>query len=113
MHEMSICESIRGIVEDEARSQGFASVQRICLEIGQLAGVEVEALRFGFDVVMRGSVAEQAVLEIVEVPGQAWCMACADHVPVSKRYDACPACGSHQLQVTAGEDMKIREMEVS
>jgi hypothetical protein len=33
-------------------------VERVRLAIGALSGVEVEALRFGFDVAMRGSVAE-------------------------------------------------------
>ncbi|MDU6673245.1 MAG: hydrogenase maturation nickel metallochaperone HypA, partial [Bradyrhizobium sp.] len=27
-------------------------------------------------------------------------------------YDPCPACGSHQLQVTGGEDMRVKELEV-
>ncbi|MFA6220138.1 MAG: hydrogenase maturation nickel metallochaperone HypA [Erythrobacter sp.] len=113
MHEMAICESIRSIIEDQAHEQSFARVERVCLEIGALSGVEVEALRFGFDVAMKGSAAESAVLEIVAVPGRAWCLPCAAEIAIVQRYDPCPACGSHQLQVTGGEDMKIREMEVS
>ena len=112
MHEMAICESIRGIIEEQAVAQGFARVSRVCLEIGALSGVEIEALRFGFDVAMRGSPAETARLEIIEVPGTAWCMPCGVSVAVAQRYDPCPHCGSHQLQVSGGEDMKIRELEV-
>ena len=112
MHEMSICESIRDILEAEAASKAFKSVEVVRLEIGALSGVEPEALRFGFDVVMAGSVAGHARLEIIEVPGEAWCMICGKTVPVTARYDACPECGSHQLQVTSGTEMKIRELEV-
>jgi Zn finger protein HypA/HybF involved in hydrogenase expression len=57
MHEMAICESIRQIMEDQAREAGFARVERVRLAIGALSGVEIAALQFGFDVVMRGSVA--------------------------------------------------------
>ncbi|MFH1342684.1 MAG: hydrogenase maturation nickel metallochaperone HypA [Pseudomonadota bacterium] len=113
MHEMAICESIRGILEEEAARQAFSKVDRVCLEIGRLSGVEVEALKFGFDVVMRGSPAENARLEIVETPGRAWCMPCGQSITIAARYEPCPACGSHQMQVTGGDEMKIRELEVS
>jgi hydrogenase nickel incorporation protein HypA/HybF len=113
MHEMALCESIRTIIEEQARIQHFGRVERGCLEIGALAGVETEALRFGFDVVMRGGPAEAATLEIVEVPGKAWCFACGEEVAIARRFDPCPRCGSHQLRVSGGEDMKIRELEVN
>ncbi|WFP62880.1 hydrogenase maturation nickel metallochaperone HypA [Mesorhizobium sp. WSM4904] len=113
MHEMAICESIRGILEEEAAKQSAARVDRVCLEIGRLAGVEVEALKFGFDVVMRGSLAEGARLDILETEARAWCMPCGRSVAIAQRYDPCPVCGSHQLQVTGGEEMRIKELEVS
>ncbi|WP_208246155.1 hydrogenase maturation nickel metallochaperone HypA (plasmid) [Rhizobium sp. T1470] len=112
MHEMSLCESIRSILEKEAAAQTFKSVDVVLLEIGTLSGAEPDALRFGFDVTMAGSVAANARLEIIEVPGQAWCLPCAETVSIKARYDPCPACGSHQLQVTGGEEMRIRELEV-
>ena len=112
MHEMAICESIRRTLEDEAERQRFVRVQRVCLEIGPFAGVEIEALRFGFEAVMRGSVAQTAVLDIIEPAATAWCLACSKSVPIQRRFDACPACGSHQLQVTTGDELRIKELEV-
>ena len=112
MHELSLCESIRTVLETEAEKQAFDAVIRVRLEIGRMSGVEAEAMRFGFDAVMAGSIAESAVLEIVETPGQAWCNMCDMNVPVSARYDPCPQCGSHPLLVTGGTDMKILELEV-
>ncbi|MCB2004104.1 MAG: hydrogenase maturation nickel metallochaperone HypA, partial [Rhodoferax sp.] len=41
MHEMSLCESIMQIIEDEAQRQGFERVIRVRLEIGRLSGVEI------------------------------------------------------------------------
>ena len=87
-------------------------VATVCLEIGQLAGVEVEALRFCFDAVTRDSVASEARLEIIETPGQGWCMKCSRNVPIAALYEPCPLCGSHQIQVTGGEEMRVREMEI-
>jgi len=80
--------------------------------IGALSNVETDALRFSFDVVMQGSLADHARLEIIEVPGQAWCMPCSRNVVVQQLYDLCPHCGSHQLQVNSGDQMRIKELEV-
>jgi hydrogenase nickel incorporation protein HypA/HybF len=109
---MSLCESILQIVEDEAQRQGFERVIRVRLEIGRLSGVELEAMRFGFDAVTRGSLAEGATLEIIEMPGRAWCLPCGREVEVQQRFDACPLCGSYQLQVVSGEQMQIKDLEV-
>ena len=112
MHEMSLCESVLRILEDNAKSQGFEKIRTVWLEIGALSGVEVEAMRFCFDVVTRGTLADQARLEIIEAPGQAWCMQCSKAVRVEQRFDACPDCGGYQLQVTGGEEMRVKELEV-
>ena len=60
MHEMALCESLLQAMEEAGRANGFSRVSRVRLEIGRFAGVEVEALRFGFDVVTRGSLADGA-----------------------------------------------------
>jgi hydrogenase nickel incorporation protein HypA/HybF len=112
MHEMSIAESVLQIIEDTARAKGYARVKAVWLEIGQLAGVEKESLRFCFDVVTRDSIAQDARLEIIETAGQGWCMECACNVAVSARYEPCPSCGSFQIQVTGGEEMRVKELEV-
>ena len=112
MHEMSLCESIMQIIEDEAQRQGFGRVIRVRLEIGRLSGVEIEAMRFGFDAVTRDSLADGAALEIIELPGTAWCLPCGCEVEVRQRFDACPQCGSYQLQVVSGDQMQIKDLEV-
>ncbi len=112
MHELTLCSSILRTVEAEARKGAFSRVHRVRLEIGAFAGVELEALRFGFDVVMRESVAAGAVLDIIEIPGQAWCLGCSRAVTLSQRFDPCPSCGGHRLQVTGGTELRIKDLEV-
>ena len=109
---MSIAESVLQIIEDTAKTEGYARVNAVWLEIGQLAGVEKESLRFCFDVVTRDSVAQDARLEIVETAGRGWCMECARSVAVTARYEPCPNCGSFQIEVTGGEELRIKELEV-
>lgn len=112
MHEMSLAESALKIIEDAAQKQGVTRVKTVWLEIGQLACVEQESLRFAFDVVARGSIAEQARLEIIETAGQGRCEKCARNFPLAALYEACPACGSYAVRVTAGDAMRVKELEV-
>jgi hydrogenase nickel incorporation protein HypA/HybF len=112
MHEISLCESVVQLIEEQARSQGFRKVRLVRLEIGRLAGVEIEAMRFGFDAVAKGSIVDGAGLDIVEVPGTAWCPRCQRRVGVQLRFEACPDCGHLPLELTAGDEMRILELEV-
>lgn len=112
MHEMSLAENVREIIEDAARARGFRRVRRIVLEIGELAAVETEALQFCLDVVLEGSVASGAQLEFIDVPGEGWCAVCAQAVPLHERYDPCPHCGTYGLAVRAGERMQVSALEV-
>ena len=112
MHEMSLVEGIRGIVEDQARAKYSGRVTRLRLEIGRFAGVEKDALRFAWDVVMRGSPAEGAVLDIIDLPGQATCFDCATTVKIDDRFDPCPLCGGGRLLPEGGDEMRIKDMEV-
>ena len=112
MHEMSLAEGVLDLIERNAAEQGFARVLSVQLEIGQLAGVDIDAMRFSFDAVTSGTLAADATLDIRAAPGEAWCMACSRGVEISRRGDPCPYCGSYQLQVTGGNDMMLKSLEV-
>ena len=109
---MSLAEGVLQLIEDAAREQQFEKVTKVWLEISQLSGVEVEAMSFCFDVVTRDSIADGARLEIIALPGTGWCMKCAMTVPMVEVFGECPQCGGHQLQVTGGTEMRVKELEV-
>jgi hydrogenase nickel incorporation protein HypA/HybF len=109
MHELSISRDVVAIVCERAEGQ---RVTRVRLEIGRLSAVVPDAIRFCFDVCTRGTQAEGAALEIVEVPGRGQCDACLTQVALDAPIGLCPECGAARLQVVAGEELKITEMEV-
>ena len=112
MHEMSLAESVMEIIEDAARTQKFQRVRTVVLEIGKLAAVEPDAMRFCFDAVTRGSLAEGAQLEIIETPGAGRCMACGMTVALQEQYGLCPECGSPRIGIIAGNQMRVKDLEV-
>jgi hydrogenase nickel incorporation protein HypA/HybF len=112
MHELSLAGGILRIVEDAAHRERFTRVSRLTLEVGALAGVEVQALRFALEATAPGTCLERAEFVIEQPPGQAWCMACATIVPIAQRGDACPHCGGYQLQPSSGTELRVVDLIV-
>lgn len=113
MHELSLAEDVMQIIEDKSREAGFSRVACVWLEVGRLANVEVDAFRLALGAVFRGTLAESARIELIDIPGEAWCPHCVLSVAVNERYDACPHCGAFNLRVTDGTQLRLRELEVS
>lgn len=112
MHEMSLCEGIRQVIEDQAKAHEIKAVKRVRVEIGRFSGVEKPALEFAFDVVMRGSVAEGAALEMIDLPGRAMCYDCMKEVEIDDRLAPCPDCSGGKLMPVSGDEMRIKDLEV-
>ena len=112
MHEISLLENVLEILEENAKSQGFNQVKKVCLEIGKLSCVEQDALRFGFDVVMKNTLAENAELEIIQTEGVGVCQQCGKTVRLETLHDPCGKCGCPGVVVTQGNEMKIKDLIV-
>jgi hydrogenase nickel incorporation protein HypA/HybF len=113
MHEMSLCEGIRSLIETTAKVHGVRRVSRVRVEIGRFAGVEKQALAFAFDVVMKGSVAQDAALEMIDLPGRALCLDCGGEAELADRLDPCPLCGGAKLVPTGGTEMRVKDLEAA
>src|SRR5919199_1861850 len=109
MHELGITQNIVEIVSEHANS---AKVQRVTLEIGKLSAIRPDAVRFCFDICGKDTVLESASLEILEIPGLAHCRQCGAEVPLEQLFGSC-SCGSVELGLITGEELKIKEMEIA
>ena len=112
MHELSLLQNVREILEEHAISQHFRQVTHVTLEVGQLSCVEPDALRFGFDVVMKDSLAENAELNITELKGLGVCSRCLQQTELDTLYDVCASCGNPRLDIIQGTEMKIKDLLV-
>ena len=112
MHEMALCLGMIDLIREQQASHGFNRVRRVVVEIGALGHVDPHALAFAFEAGARESPAADARLEILEVPGRAWCMDCSESVTIGRRGDSCPNCGGYTMIVEQGEEMRLKELEV-
>ncbi|HEY4743621.1 MAG TPA: hydrogenase maturation nickel metallochaperone HypA [Desulfuromonadaceae bacterium] len=109
MHEMSITQGIIDICEQHA---GGRRVIALDVEIGELSGVVPGAIEFCFEACSQGTLLEGARLTIISVPGQGRCQDCGGDTPLASIYGACARCGGYRVRITAGEEMRVREIEV-
>lgn len=111
MHELSLCQNLVSILEQQAREHGAKRVTGVWLELGAGACVEESALQFGFDITCQGTLAEGCQLHILSLPLQAWCWSCSQSVEPTQE-GACPHCQSPALQPQINTDMQIKSIEI-
>jgi len=112
MHELSITQGIVSLCAERAAERGPRTrVTQVTVEVGALSAVMPEALRFCFEICARDTLVAGATLEIIETPGLARCLDCAAEVAMSAPFGNCH-CGSAKLVLIAGEELKVRQMEV-
>lgn len=110
MHEMSITQGIVEICQENAAGR---QVLEVTLEVGALSGVIPDAVEFCFAACTAGTVLEGARLVIEEIAGQGHCGSCGADFEVRAYYDPCPSCGSFGVAIVAGEELRVKELEVA
>lgn len=109
VHEMSLTQSVVDAVCEHAAGRHVHSVK---LEVGALCAVVPDAMAFCFELATEGTVAAGARLELDLRPGVAHCRTCAADFELDQPILLCP-CGSADIEVLGGRDLRILSMEVS
>lgn len=110
MHEMSITQGIIDLCVEHA---GERRVSSLVVEIGELSTVVPEAIEFCFEACSAGTLLEGSQLNILRIPGRGECRECGMETPLTELFGVCQSCGSYRVVVIAGEEMRVREIEVA
>ena len=114
MHEFGIMESAIEEVATIALQNGAKRVHRVVIRIGTLSGVEPSSLQFAFDAVTRGTIAENAMLELQIVQAKAYCTHCASSFEAkSTALLSCPLCNQLSLDIRGGRELELSQIEMS
>ncbi len=108
MHELAI---MGRVVADLRKRVDPARVSCVRLQIGQLAGVLPETIRFCFVLCTRGTPLHGARLEIDEVRGRGRCRRCGAEISMETQGDPC-RCGSDEIDVLGGQELRVQTVEV-
>lgn len=108
MHELSITQQV---VDQIVAKLGDVPVRRVRLEVGRVSGIVPDAMAFCFELVTAGTGLEGATLEFERPSGSARCHGCGAEFDTAEVLPLC-ACGSADIEVTGGAELRIREVEV-
>ncbi|MGO9519757.1 MAG: hydrogenase maturation nickel metallochaperone HypA [Candidatus Korobacteraceae bacterium] len=112
MHELGIATSILECVQVEAQRHPEGRITKVGVKIGELSGVDRDALQFGFEVLIKDTEWELLVLDLEYVPRMQRCSKCAYEFRMNDFDPQCPLCGDLSTKCISGEELDIAYMEV-
>jgi hydrogenase nickel incorporation protein HypA/HybF len=112
MHESGLTEDLFAHTMQHAQEANARRVTRVRVIIGALSDATPESIRFYFDSLVPGTIAEGALLEFVTSPGRAHCNACQRDVTIEELFGVCPECGAAALRVTGGNAVYLDSLDV-
>ena len=112
MHELSICRRIIQLIEEKQIEYPISAVSKVVIELGELGWVSSNSLLFSFEIVAKNTIANGAKLAIISIPGEGFCSACNQKQSLHHRYQECVNCGEYGLQITSGDQVRVKSIEV-
>ena len=112
MHELAITQSMFDLVLEQAEKVGAKEVGKINLVIGEMTGVVDECVKFYFDFLSKGTLAEGATLSFKMVPTMAQCRDCHKSFELKEFDWTCPYCQGYDIKIIAGQELFVESMEV-
>lgn len=112
MHELGIAASILDCVRAEAKRHPGQHISKVGVKIGELAGVDADALQFGFECLVKETDFEPLTLDIEGIPRIQKCSQCGNEFRMTEYDPTCPGCGEFMTLCISGEQLDIAYMEV-
>ena len=111
MHEMAIAEGILNIAFDYAEQNKASKISKITLKLGEMSGVELEALNMSFEVLIKNTIAEGAELIVNKVPIIGQCNKCGKDFHIEHYNFFCPECNGI-LILKSGRELQVESLDL-
>jgi hydrogenase nickel incorporation protein HypA/HybF len=113
MHELAIVQELIKLAEVElSRARFEGKVKVLTIKVGKLSGASPEALQFAFEAVAPSTRLKGARLDIEEPKPMCRCLNCGFEQEVDGYLFECPACGSGDIVIDGGRDLRLDSLEV-
>ncbi|MDO5850578.1 MAG: hydrogenase maturation nickel metallochaperone HypA [Methanobacteriaceae archaeon] len=119
MHEFSMAQGILNAVLETAEANDATEVTEIVIEIGRLAMLNPEQVKFMLDALTEDTIAENADIVLEDIDVEIKCYNC-DYEGVGDVDDSdhyapmilCPKCESHRVNVVNGKDVTVKTISI-
>ncbi|MFQ6084030.1 MAG: hydrogenase maturation nickel metallochaperone HypA [Candidatus Aminicenantia bacterium] len=112
MHELSIVTNLFDILKEKAEEQKAKKITKVKLKVGMVSGVVPELLESAFEIYKKGTIAEQAELEIEEISVKIKCKKCGIEFSPDDLTFVCPECNSLELEILSGNELLLEKLEL-
>lgn len=112
MHEFTIVMNVLAIVEENAKNLHAETVHEIEMDIGELSGIDYDALIFAMQYSKKNELLENARLIINKISAKARCKSCMHVFEISDFYTACPKCNTFDHEILQGKELKVKSIKI-
>jgi hydrogenase nickel incorporation protein HypA/HybF len=112
MHEVSITQSLLEIALEQAKTHQAKRIKAIRIKAGEFSGVNQATLKFAFKNLSKGTIAENASLQIISPSLLGQCQKCKDIFKIKKDRFKFAKCNSSEIDIISGQDLYIQDMDI-
>jgi hydrogenase nickel incorporation protein HypA/HybF len=112
MHEFGIANSVLEAARAEASLRPELKLAKIVVRVGDLAGVDADALSFCFEAMVKETDMQSVVLEIERRAHRNRCPHCANEFEIVNYDITCPACGEPETTFVSGNELELAYLEM-
>ncbi len=112
MHELGIAEQMLKIALDYAAKNNAKRITTFNVEMSAAMDESEDSLRFHFENLTRGTMAEGARVEISRVPVQAKCLECGNEFDWEAQDQVCPRCSSPHLRAVLHDEFRLASIDI-
>jgi hydrogenase nickel incorporation protein HypA/HybF len=119
MHELSMADGILKAVLENAQKNEANEVIEVTIEIGKMALINPEQIKFMLDVLSEDTIANKAKFIIEEIPIEIQCSKCGfegkAHIDDSDHYTPlveCPKCENIPVSIINGKDCTVKNIVI-
>lgn len=111
MHELSIASNLIDIVNQATEGRDVSRVTALRIVIGEMSTVVPDSLRFAFEVVSRGTIAEDARIDFEKKPLVGRCRDCGEEFQIKEYVFQCPGCRSPKVKIVSGREFLLESID--
>lgn len=112
MHEQSIVASLLSMALKDAKKDNAQRIISIKLVVGELTGIEKDAVTFYFGFMAKDTIAAGASLDFNYTKAQLRCRDCDLIFQRNKLKFNCPECNKKAIEMVGGRELYIESMEI-
>ncbi|MGA7614402.1 MAG: hydrogenase maturation nickel metallochaperone HypA [Thermoanaerobaculia bacterium] len=112
MHELGIAAALLDAIRVEVAKHPGGRASRVGIRIGEISGVDPDALGFSFECLLSDSGLAPLQLEIETCPRIQKCSSCGHRFDVVDLDTRCPSCAERLTECVGGTELDLAWLEV-